>query len=173
MTKNFSRQIFLPRLLRPIFAKKRRKKNFRCHFFAKKSAFRFFFLMVALRQPESHAFNRQRCLAQPFYLFCIIFILFIICLFVYLFIFVLCVLSCSTFLFILFYLLFFVILCAVLLNLFVYFILFIIFCNFVCCLAQPFCLFALAARRGEHRICLRNKKTRVRIPPGYKVFRET
>jgi hypothetical protein len=76
--------------------------------------------MVALRQPESHAFNRQRCLAQPFYLFCIIFILFIICLFVYLFIFVLCVLSCSTFLFILFYLLFFVILCAVLLNLSVY-----------------------------------------------------
>jgi hypothetical protein len=31
---------------------------------------------------------------------------------------------------------------------------------------------ALAAWRTAHLIRLRNKKTRVRIPPGYKVFRD-
>jgi hypothetical protein len=32
---------------------------------------------------------------------------------------------------------------------------------------------ALAAWRRGHHIRLRNKKTRVRIRPGYKIFRET
>jgi hypothetical protein len=34
-------------------------------------------------------------------------------------------------------------------------------------------IIALAAWRSGHCIRLRNKKTRVQIPPGYKVFRET
>jgi hypothetical protein len=34
-------------------------------------------------------------------------------------------------------------------------------------------LWALAAWRSGHCIRLKNEKTRVRIPPGYKVFRET
>jgi hypothetical protein len=33
--------------------------------------------------------------------------------------------------------------------------------------------FALAAWCSGHHIRLRNKKTRVRIPPGYRVFRKT
>jgi hypothetical protein len=34
-------------------------------------------------------------------------------------------------------------------------------------------LWALAVWRSGHCICLRNKKTRIRTPPGYKVFSES
>jgi hypothetical protein len=39
--------------------------------------------------------------------------------------------------------------------------------------AYKFFVVAPAAWRSGHHIRHRNEKTRVRIPPGYKVFRET